>query len=129
MTRSRWPCSRVVGLITQEGKQDSPASRYAVLAVQMEGLGLRVVMRHVFLSATSASNPSARRTRSQYIEFEKMKAEFGRIFAVLAKQPGMRNADDPIQRSKHYLGIRYDPGMLSSSVARIAPFAVASLLK
>jgi hypothetical protein len=30
---------------------------------------------------------------------------------------------------KHYLGIRYDPGMFSSRVARTAPFALASLLK
>ena len=30
---------------------------------------------------------------------------------------------------KHYLGIRYDPGMFSSRVARTAPFAFASLLK
>jgi hypothetical protein len=42
-----------------------------------------------------------------------------------------RNAQcrNPIQQSKHYLGIRYDPRLLSSSVARTAPFAVASLLK
>ena len=32
-------------------------------------------------------------------------------------------------QSKHYLGIRYEPGMFSSSVARTAPFALASLLK
>jgi hypothetical protein len=35
----------------------------------------------------------------------------------------------PCQQSKRYLGIRYDPGMFSSSVARTAPFALASLLK
>jgi hypothetical protein len=35
----------------------------------------------------------------------------------------------PCQQSKHYLGIRYDPGMFSSSVARTAPFALASLLR
>jgi hypothetical protein len=35
----------------------------------------------------------------------------------------------PCQQSKHYLGIRYDPGMFSSSVARTAPFALASVLK
>ena len=34
-----------------------------------------------------------------------------------------------VQQSEHYLGIKYDPGMLSSSVARTAPFALASLLK
>jgi hypothetical protein len=28
-----------------------------------------------------------------------------------------------------YLGIRYDPGMFSSRVARTAPLAAASLLK
>jgi len=33
------------------------------------------------------------------------------------------------RKEEPYLGIRYDPGMFSSRVARTAPFAVASLLK
>jgi hypothetical protein len=34
-----------------------------------------------------------------------------------------------IQSTETYFGIRYDPGMLSSRVAKTAAFAVASLLK
>ena len=30
---------------------------------------------------------------------------------------------------KHYLGIKYESGILSSRVAKIAPFSLASLLK
>ena len=54
---------------------------------------------------------------THFTQFQKWGKAYGRLQQM------------PCQQSKHYLGIRYDPGMFSSSVARTAPFALASLLK